>query len=1225
MGWTPPQDLFLDGASGPIMNAAIQRPVESSRLTPTQALSISGRILAGYSAMGVLWIVGSGWWLHRLIRDAPTAAYWITLLTWSLVSATALLLGVALRRNLVEIQRSTVRLKASEERWKHALEGASQAVWDWDAVTNQVFFSDSWKAMLGYGPHEIGNNLEEWKSRVHPDDLPDVLAALERHLNGQSPAYASEHRVRCKDGSYKWILDQGKVMTRTPDGRPQRLLGTHYDITERRHVEAERRQAERLQTLSADVLRILNDPHVLPDAARLILDAIKRDTGIEAVGIRLMKDNHFPYASADGFSEEFLRAENDLTARNCDGTACFDDEGRVMFECTCGLVLSGKTDPTNTLMTPGGSVWSNDARPFLHLHPNEDPRLHPRNRCIREGYQSLALIPIRAEGGIVGLLQLNDRRKDCFSAEMIQYFEGLATSFGVALLRLREVQALRQAEQKHRSLFENSVEGIFQADPNGVLYSTNIALARILGFENQAGLLSAWNDADASAYCGLSGERWKELKSLLEANGVVKDFEVEFRRRSGERIWVSCNVWSVRNTAGGLARYEGTVTDITARKVADTILRDRLELQDQLAKVAATVPGMIFSFRLHSDGSTSMPFCTPAIMELWGLRPEEVRTDCSAGCDRIHPGDIESVRSKIARSARTLNPWQDTFRVRHPRHGERWLSGQSMPRVESDGSILWHGFVQDVTERKLAEEALRLSEERYRNLVETTFEWIWEIDASGHYTFVSPKVQDLLGYTPEEVLGKTPFDLMPESEASRLRQVFADLQGSRQPFSSLENVNRHKDGHLVTLESSAVPMLGPNGELKGYRGMDRDISERKRLEEQFRQAQRLEAIGQLAGGVAHDFNNILAATMMHLGLLQMNPEIDDETRQSLKELETETRRAASLTRQLLMFSRRSVMTVQPVDLSQVVTNLLKMLNRLIGENVSLHFECFHAIPTVEADPGMLEQVVVNLVVNARDAMPKGGRITLGTQLVHIHSDRDGPISDRRSGCFVCLTVSDTGHGMNPETIKHIFEPFFTTKEAGKGTGLGLSTVHGIVAQHKGWVEVESEPGQGSTFRVFIPALHQTPSAATLPLNDPPPHRGHETILIVEDDPSVRSMVRRSLNLLGYHVLEAANGQAAMSLWQTHGETVDLLLTDMVMPEGMTGLELTEKLQSLKPDLHAVISSGYSAEIVHGGVTDQPGIVYLPKPYELDTLANVVRTQLNRSTRTSAGSIQSGGK
>lgn len=1171
----------------------------------SSALSKTTRIATCYSVLGILWILISGWWLHHLVQDTAPGSYTWTVVGWLGISATALILGSALLRNIREIRRSTELLMDSAERWKHALEGASQAVWDWNASTNEVFFSTAWKAMLGYQPNEVGSAISEWETRVHPEDLPRVMAVLKRHLDGETPNYASEHRLRCRDGSYKWILDQGKVMGRSPDGKPLRVLGTHFDISARR-------QAEQLQLLSTEVLGILNDPRAATDASQRILEAIKRGTGIDAVGIRLQKDNHFPYAVAEGFSPAFLKAENDLTSRTCEGKAAVDADGNVLFECTCGVVLAGKRAPDNSLLTPGGSAWSNDARPFLDLPANLDPRLHPRNRCIHEGFQSVALIPIRADQGIIGLLQLNDRRKGFFTPQMIRYFEGLAASFGVALLRLKEEQALRQAELNYRGIYERAIEGIFQADPSWTILSANPAMARIFGFESPEELIVALGEDDQPY--GPDPERLTEFQRLITARGIVEDFEVQLRRRDGRRIWVSCNGWAARDANGQILRYEGTIADITARKQTEAVLHERLELQDQLAKVAATVPGMIFSFLQRPDGSACLPFCTPAIEDLWGLRPEDLQSDFSPAFSRTHPDDLSRVQASILESARTLTPWSDTFRVRHPSKGELWLSGHSMPRLEPDGSILWHGFVQDVTESKKVEDSLRQSEERYRNLVETSFDLIWEVDANGSYTFVSPKVWDLLGYSPEEVLGLTPFDLMPAHEADRLRKWFADLVATKKAFSGIENLNRHKDGHLVTLESSGVPILGATGELLGYRGMDRDISGRKRLEEQFRQAQRLEAVGQLAGGVAHDFNNILAATMMHLGLLQMNPDIDAETRQSLKELEVETRRAASLTRQLLMFSRRSVMTVGPVDVSTVVSNLLKMLTRLIGENITLRFECLNALPLVEADAGMLEQVVVNLVVNARDAMPKGGRVTISTRVLEVGAYRHEGPGGGRPGPFVCLTVTDTGHGMSAETRKRIFEPFFTTKEAGKGTGLGLATVHGIVAQHHGWVEVDTEVEVGTSFRVFLPALHQATPPASISESEEPLHRGHETILVVEDDASVRSMVRRSLRLLGYRVLEAENGQAAISIWRTQGAEVDLVLTDMVMPEGMTGLELTEQLQALKPDLKVIISSGYSAEIVHGGVTDKPGIVYLPKPYELETLAAVVRNQLNQRSR-----------
>jgi nitrogen-specific signal transduction histidine kinase/CheY-like chemotaxis protein len=413
------------------------------------------------------------------------------------------------------------------------------------------------------------------------------------------------------------------------------------------------------------------------------------------------------------------------------------------------------------------------------------------------------------------------------------------------------------------------------------------------------------------------------------------------------------------------------------------------------------------------------------------------------------------------------------------------------------------------------------------------------------------------------------------------------------------------------VNSSKAP-LKRGREVIGVLGIYEDVTERKQLEAQLRQAQKLEAIGQLAGGVAHDFNNILAAMMMHLGLLQMKTALDLETRQSLNDLAGEARRAASLTSQLLMFSRRSALVVRPLHLNELTANLLKMLTRLIGENITLNFESGSHLPLVEADAGMLEQVLMNLVVNARDAMPRGGRITISTSVVELNAQRAASNSERQVGQFVCLAVSDTGTGMDETTMKRIFEPFFTTKEVGKGTGLGLATAHGIIAQHKGWVEVESKVGVGTTFRVFLPAVEtvadQTPQEGSLQ----PMRRGRETILLVEDEDELRQMVARTLRILGYIVYEATNGPEALVLWEKRGGEVDLLFTDMVMPGGVTGLELMERLQRLKPDLKVIISSGYSAEIAQIGVPDKTGVVYLPKPYEARTLAEVVSDCLKKA-------------
>jgi CheY-like chemotaxis protein len=370
----------------------------------------------------------------------------------------------------------------------------------------------------------------------------------------------------------------------------------------------------------------------------------------------------------------------------------------------------------------------------------------------------------------------------------------------------------------------------------------------------------------------------------------------------------------------------------------------------------------------------------------------------------------------------------------------------------------------------------------------------------------------------------------------------------------------------------------------------------------------MEAIGQLAGGVAHDFNNILAAMILNLGLLRGDARLHRDLVESLVSLEKGAQRATDLTRQLLQFSRRQVMRTELLNLNEVLDNSLRVLRRLLGESIDLHFQPGEPPAWIHADRRMIDQMLTCLCLNARDAMSGGGRLSVEARMEDISAARVKGKPDARAGGFACLTVADTGCGMDAATQKRLFEPFFTTKDVGQGTGLSLASVHGIVKQHQGWVEVESAPGEGATFRVFLPIANLPEAVAPTD-----PHAlagGHESILVVEDDESVRQVLALALRRLGYRVLEAANGVEAVQLWHSHGDRVSLLLTDMVMPEGLTGRELAERLRGLKPNLRVIYTSGYSTEWAHAGGAASPGMRFLGKPYQMAELAKVVRECLD---------------
>lgn len=389
------------------------------------------------------------------------------------------------------------------------------------------------------------------------------------------------------------------------------------------------------------------------------------------------------------------------------------------------------------------------------------------------------------------------------------------------------------------------------------------------------------------------------------------------------------------------------------------------------------------------------------------------------------------------------------------------------------------------------------------------------------------------------------------------------------------------------------------------------------FERHLRQSQKLEAVGQLAGGIAHDFNNILTAMLMQLNLLREDREASERIRKRLKDIEDEADRAANLTRQLLLFSRRQAPDTRALDLNSLLGNLLKMLRRLIGAQTTLEFNGFPGDLWVEADPGMLEQVVVNLVVNARDAMPRGGRITLATRLDWIEPGDGQRHPEAYPGRFVSLAIRDQGCGMDAEVLKRIFEPFFTTKPVGKGTGLGLATVFGIVKQHRGWIEVETAPGQGSTFTVRLPSGSRPPAE---PLAAGPGlSGGHERLLVVEDEPAVRRSLSAMLRQLGYQVCETGSAQEALQAWDQLGGLVDLLITDMVMPGERTGLDLIAELRRRRPGLKAILMSGYSPEIAEQGLPRDPDTLFLQKPFEAGRLGRLLRESLDPEDGGGAGS------
>ena len=537
---------------------------------------------------------------------------------------------------------------------------------------------------------------------------------------------------------------------------------------------------------------------------------------------------------------------------------------------------------------------------------------------------------------------------------------------------------------------------------------------------------------------------------------------------------------------------------------------------------------------------------------------------------------------------------------------ENLLSTDKATRADMAGAL--QKLEKEIVERVKSESKAREREEMIRALVETSQDWIWSIDLNGVHTYSNPAIETILGYKPEELVGEWSLGLMHAEDRADIENRLPGWIEQKRGWRNMLVRWRHKNGSWRFLESNGVPILNAEGDVIGFRGVDRDITERRRLQGQLIQAQKMEAVGQLAGGIAHDFNNLLQAILGYTDLILTDMSHEAPYRSELEQVHSAASRASTLTRQLLAFSRRQIICLETINLNELTAGLMKMLGRLIGEHIQLEIIPGDELKKVQADPGQIEQVIMNLCINARDAMPKGGKLTIETRNVIIDSEYKLTHAWAREGQYVLVGVTDTGDGIDKETLSHIFEPFFTTKKDGQGTGLGLSTVYGIIKQHNGLVHAYSEIGRGTTFKVYLP-VSENPASSGRDTVSNGVQGGRETILVAEDENVIQNLAVQILRSAGYNVLSARDGEEALRILETNGDKIDLALLDVVMPR-LGGRDVQIQTGEKFPHVRFLFTSGYSTGAIHTNFVLNEGVHFIQKPYAGNALLRKVREVLD---------------
>jgi PAS domain S-box-containing protein len=807
--------------------------------------------------------------------------------------------------------------------------------------------------------------------------------------------------------------------------------------------------------------------------------------------------------------------------------------------------------------------------------------------------------------GVLGAHTTSLRR---FTTDDVNFVVAVANVLAEAIGRRHAEDALRQSEARFRRVVESNIFGIISWQLSGEITEANDAFLKMVGYtrDDLATGRMRWTEMTPTRY----GQPDEIALSQLAASGVCETYEKEYIRKDGSRvpILLGCAMLEGENQRG-----VGFVLDITERKKTENALRESNEKFYQLAD------NITDAFWIRSPDLREVHYISPAFERIWGCPPESLYTNPQQWTDFILPEDRERVLATFATLTGAAPSISIEYRIARPDGEVRWIHVRGFQvRNAADELIRLTGIVTDITERKRAEaERTRLvselESERTRLVDIFTHapafiaslrgpDHIFELANAHFYSLVGQR--DLIGRKARSAFP----DVIGQGFFHELEKVYA----TGVPFVGNEMPIEFSDGpgpprELRYINFVLQPLSDLDGTVSGIICHGVDVTEqvlsRRRLEEtenQLRQSQKLESVGMLAGGIAHDFNNLLTVITGYSELTLRLLDKADPVARNIEEIKKASERATLLTRQLLAFSRKQLLQPKVLDLNSVIAEIEVMLRRLVGEDIELHTSLGVGLGRVKADPGQIDQVIVNLVVNAKDAMPKGGTITLETARIYLNEAYAHRHIAVQSGWYALLAVSDTGHGMEAETQKHIFEPFFTTKGQGKGTGLGLSTVYGIVKQSGGNVWVYSETDVGTTFKIYLPLIDEQVEEPEADAPRAESAAGTETILLAEDEDMVRNLARECLEMHGYTVLAGANAEEALLISQQHEGPIHLLLTDVVMPR-VSGKELADQLKQLRPDTRVLFMSGYTDQaIVHHGILDGD-ISFIAKPFTPDAL------------------------